>query len=48
MSTTEAIHICDSQYNPSQVHSTFNIVVSNTQEATSRTVPSTAVEMLNR
>ena len=48
MSTAEAIHICDSQYNPSQVHSTFNIVVSNTQEATARTVPATAAEILHR
>lgn len=48
MSTAEAIHICDSQYNPSQVHSTFNIVVSNTQEATKRTVPATAAEILHR
>ena len=48
MSTVDAIAICASQYNPSQVYSTFNIVVSNTQEATSRTVPSTAVEILNR
>ncbi|CAN0182590.1 unnamed protein product, partial [Ectocarpus sp. 13 AM-2016] len=24
MNTSEAIHICDSQYNPAQVHSTFN------------------------
>ncbi|CAM9308909.1 unnamed protein product, partial [Hapterophycus canaliculatus] len=48
MSTAEAIHICDSQYNPSQVHSTFNIVVSNTQQATTRTVPATAAEILDR
>lgn len=48
MSTAEAIHICDSQYNPSQVHSTFNIVVSNTQQATTRTVPATAAEILHR
>lgn len=48
MSTAEAIHICDSQYNPSQVHSTFNIVVSNTQEATARTVPATAAQILHK
>ncbi|CAN0087114.1 unnamed protein product, partial [Sphacelaria rigidula] len=48
MTTSEAIHICDSQYNPSQVHSTFNIVVSNTQEPTTRTVPATAAEILHR
>lgn len=48
MSTAEAIHICDSQYNPSQVHSTFNIVVSNTQEPMARTVPATVAEIMHR
>ncbi|CAM9850134.1 unnamed protein product, partial [Ectocarpus fasciculatus] len=48
MNTSEAIHICDSQYNPPQVHSTFNIVVSNTQEAMGRIVPATVAEILHR
>lgn len=48
MSTSEAIHICDGQYNPSQVHSTFNIVVSKTQEAMGRTVPATVAQILHR
>lgn len=30
------------------MHSTFNIVVSNTQEATARTVPATSAEILHR
>ncbi|CAM9199592.1 unnamed protein product [Ectocarpus sp. 4 AP-2014] len=48
MNTSEAIHICDSQYNPSQVHSTFNVVVSITQEAMGRAVPATVAEILHR
>ncbi|CAB1097742.1 unnamed protein product [Ectocarpus sp. CCAP 1310/34] len=48
MNTPEAIHICDSQYTPSQVHSTFNVVVSITQEAMGRAVPATVAEILHR